>query len=415
MIAGTLDVDSAARRSWDVVVIGAGPAGALAARQVAAGGSRVLLVDRKAFPRPKVCGACLNGKALAVLDSVGLGDLVDRLGGSHLRRFEVRLAGRAATFPLPAGKALARDVLDGALVAEAIAAGADFLPATTATVEGGEPMRTIRLDGHGQGVAIEARVVVVASGLGGSSLADERDRHTERDSHPQRPASAPNGQTTQHQTPHTFVAPHSRIGAGCSVSTYPSAYTSGAIYMALGRSGYVGLVRVAGDVLNVAAAFDRTFVRNSGGPAAAAATVLDEAGFEPVPAFADAGWHGTVSLTRHTRPVAGHRMFLIGDAAGYVEPFTGEGMGTALLSAKAVAPLVLRAANAWEPALAREWVRLHHRLVGRQEYICRALAAASRQPWLARIVFGLAVRSPAFSGGLIRRVNQSPAFIEVLS
>ncbi len=65
--------DAIAGTTWDAVVVGAGPAGALAAHQLAVGGARVLLVEKKRFPRWKVCGACLNGQALAVLDSTGLG------------------------------------------------------------------------------------------------------------------------------------------------------------------------------------------------------------------------------------------------------------------------------------------------------------------------------------------------------
>ena len=133
MTRETLDLDRVAARPWDAVVIGAGPAGALAARQAAAGGLRVLLVDRKPFPRPKVCGGCLGGKALAVLESAGLGGLVDRLGGIDLGWLELRLGGRTARIGLPGGKALARDVFDAALVEEAVAAGAEFLPATAAT------------------------------------------------------------------------------------------------------------------------------------------------------------------------------------------------------------------------------------------------------------------------------------------
>ena len=74
-IAPTLDVETAVSQKWDALVIGAGPAGALAARQAALSGKRVLLVDSKSFPRPKVCGACLNGQALVVLQSVGLGSV----------------------------------------------------------------------------------------------------------------------------------------------------------------------------------------------------------------------------------------------------------------------------------------------------------------------------------------------------
>ena len=77
----TLLPGEAADRVWDCVVIGAGPAGALAAREVARRGASVLLLDRAAFPRYKVCGCCLNPRSLGVLDRVGLGHLVGQLGG----------------------------------------------------------------------------------------------------------------------------------------------------------------------------------------------------------------------------------------------------------------------------------------------------------------------------------------------
>jgi flavin-dependent dehydrogenase len=50
-------------KSWNAIIIGAGPAGAMAACELAAAGD-VLLVDKAAFPRAKVCGCCLNGAAL---------------------------------------------------------------------------------------------------------------------------------------------------------------------------------------------------------------------------------------------------------------------------------------------------------------------------------------------------------------
>src|SRR5260370_4830579 len=52
---------------WDVIVVGAGPAGALAAYELARRSLRVLLVGQSAFPRPQVSGCCLNGQAFAVL------------------------------------------------------------------------------------------------------------------------------------------------------------------------------------------------------------------------------------------------------------------------------------------------------------------------------------------------------------
>jgi len=388
MIAATLDLDAAAAHPWDVAVLGAGPAGSLAARQLAAAGAGVLLVDRKDFPRAKVCGACLNGQALAVLGSVGLGGLVDRLGAIDLDTFELRLAGRRQRFPLPAGKALGRDRLDAALIEEAIAAGAHFLPGTLARVEvGGAETRAVRLTHPGRAATLSARVVLVASGLAGHCLDDE-----------------PGVQTR--------VAARSRIGAGCVVREFPGSYGVGTIHMAVGRSGYVGLVRVAGGVLNVAAAFDLGFVRQAAAPARAAAAVLAEAGFDPIPALANAPWQGTPGLTRRTRPVGGHRLLLLGDAAGYVEPFTGEGMAAAFTSAQAVVPLALRGTRAWEPGLTRAWARLHHRLIGRRQLICRGLAATARHPWVARGALAVVSYAPALARGMIQRLNAPPPLSE---
>ena len=53
---------------WDVVVVGAGPAGAAAATKLGKNGLRVLLLDREDFPRPKVCGCCLSPLALNELN-----------------------------------------------------------------------------------------------------------------------------------------------------------------------------------------------------------------------------------------------------------------------------------------------------------------------------------------------------------
>ena len=71
----TLSPEAAARRLWDVAVVGAGPAGSLAARELARRGAAVLLIDRARFPRYKVCGGCLNPRAIRQLEKAGLGNL----------------------------------------------------------------------------------------------------------------------------------------------------------------------------------------------------------------------------------------------------------------------------------------------------------------------------------------------------
>jgi menaquinone-9 beta-reductase len=372
--------------TWDAVVIGAGPAGALAARLLALGGARVLLVERARFPRWKVCGACLNGQALAALGAAGLGSLVDRLGGVGLDECLVGLGGRTTPIALTVGAAVSRARFDAALVEEARLAGADVLMETQAAVDAvRDGARHVRLVHEGGTARVAARVVVAAGGLG--NLAMERDA----------------------RGPRSRVAAGSRIGAGCLVGDAPSFYHKGTIFMAVGRAGYVGLVRVEDEGLNVAAAFEQAFLRSFGTLAAAAAAVLVEAGFPTVEALDRAAWRGTPGLTRRTWPLAEERLFLIGDAAGYVEPFTGEGIAWALASARAIAPLAIRAVEGWTPRLANDWADLHGRLVRRRQWVCRGLATVLRRPWLARSAFEVAASVPGAARFVLRRLNE-PAF-----
>ncbi len=74
------DIQSIPDRLWDVVIIGAGPAGAIAACHLAAAHYKVLLLDRKKFPREKVCGDGLLPDALSCLDAIGVGQVVREAG-----------------------------------------------------------------------------------------------------------------------------------------------------------------------------------------------------------------------------------------------------------------------------------------------------------------------------------------------
>jgi flavin-dependent dehydrogenase len=366
---------------WDAIVVGAGPAGSLAARGLAKAGARTLLVERSAFPRWKVCGACLNGHALASLHDARLGTLAPRQGAVPLDRFELHFRGKTAHLPLPDGVSLSRSRFDAALADAAAEAGASVAFENQAHIEEiDEGSRAVRLVHRGRSARITARVVLDAAGLGGACLSSESITRTR-------------------------VAAGSRVGAGCVVSDVPAAYSPGTIFMATGRHGYVGLVRVEDQSLNVAAAFATDFVRSHGSPGRAAAAILDEAGALAVPGLESADWRGTPALTRRTRPLGDDRLFVLGDAAGYVEPFTGEGMAWALASGLAIVPLALRAIDGWTPGLVREWSALHRRLVGRRQVVCRAVAMALRRPWLTPVVFETLARWPGVSSCVLRRLN----------
>ena len=366
---------------WDVIVIGAGPAGALAAHQLARRQLRVLLVEKRAFPRWKICGSCLNGVALKALEQAGLGQLLDELGAAPLERIRLGLQGHQLELALQAGRSLSRGRLDLALCEAAVAAGAVLRSPCEASVAGCSPAgREVRLRSGADVQTTSARVVLVASGLGSAALG------------PELPIA-------------TRISPRARIGAGCELDAGVRGYGKGTIHMAIGRHGYVGLVRNEAGALNLAAAFDRPHLIAAGGPAASAAAVLAEAGFDPLPEAAAATWRATPALTRRSIPPAAERVLLLGDAAGYVEPFTGEGMGWALVGALAAVPLVLQGQKDWTSSLEREWTRRHARLIGSRQRFCHGLAFALRRPGLSRALLAAAGRWPALTAPLLQHLD----------
>jgi flavin-dependent dehydrogenase len=405
VIAATLTLHEAARTVWDAVVVGAGPAGSLAARELARRGRSVLLVDRAAFPRKKVCGCCLNGSALATLRQVGLGDLTARCGAVQLRWMQLAAGSRSARLPLAEGVALSRETFDAALVSAAIAAGVAFLPQTKAQLaflkaasERGMLSRPTRSLSNGQGregprkhgtlrdvtlgngeksVGTVARVILAADGLGGTFLARAGENEA-------RPAAG------------------ARIGAGVVTADVPPFYHPGTIYMACGRRGYLGLVRLEDGRLDLAAALDAAWLRDTGSLAAAAADLLTAVRW-PLPAgLAEQHWRGTPPLTRRVSRVACDHVFALGDAAGYVEPFTGEGMAWALAAAEAVAPI---AARGWQSSSERAWEGAFGRVVRRRQLTCRLAAAVLRRPWLTRALIALLSRLPHLARPIVYHLN----------
>ena len=379
----TLSTAQAQAPLWDVVVVGAGPAGALAARQTAKAGLTVLLVDKAAFPRAKVCGCCLNGAALTALDDVGLGDLPQRLGARPLHEFLLACGNRTARLTLPAGAALSREKLDAGLVEAAVAVGVQFLPQTRAVLgECRDRFRNLTLLQNNAATPVAARVVLAADGLAGGLVRSE-----------------PGFSIT--------ITKNTRLGAAALTDADAPHFAPETIHMACGTGGYVGVVRLEDRRLNIAAAFDPAFVKKAHGPAAAAGAILAEAGFAPIPELQTASWHGTPALTRRCNPPAANRVFVIGDASGYVEPFTGEGIAWALGSATAVIPLVQAAAANWRPTLARRWLETHKNLAGRRQTACRVLTRLLRMPRLTALAVAILARSPRVAAPYLQRLNRS--------
>lgn len=378
----TLTLEEACGSLWDLLVVGAGPSGSVAARQLAIARSSVLLVDKASFPRRKVCGCYLNGAALETLEQIGLDDIPRTSGAPVVSAIRLGTKGRVVDLPLPPGRALSREVFDTALVRSAVDAGADFLPGTQAKqLHPSEAHHNVTLVSGARRATVRARIVIAADGVGGQLL-----RH---------------GEGVRYHT-----RPRSLVGVGTVTNSVPATFRRQTIHMAVGKAGYVGALQMEQGRLDIAAALDPTHLGRRS-PGEVTEEITETSGL-PFPPLRSLTWLGTPSLSRKPSAVADHRLFVVGDAAGYVEPFTGEGISWALATGRAVAPFVRLAVAEYDPQLGQEWCAQHRRLLGRRQWLCHLITRSLRRPWLAQTMVTALRAVPGLAKPLVSRMNRAP-------
>ncbi len=363
---------------WDAVIVGAGVAGGCTACMLADRGWRVLLVERSAWPRTTVCGGCLSAAALDSLRQLGLLDAV--ANAMQTRSVAWHCKGRSFVHAIPPGVAVLRVDLDSAIVNLAQQRGVTFIAECSAALlpaSDGDPFRMLRLktsDGTSQ---IRAGVVIACDGLNGTLLKDESWA----------------GWT---------ISDSAMIGVS---TTYPSAaLTTGEIHMSMANAGYVGRVRVDESTEHLAAALHPVYCQKNGGPLNVIEQILDSCGQSVPFELRSARLHGTGKLTRYRKQIGGHRVLTVGDACGYVEPITGEGMAWAARGAIALGQIMSRSSADWPADFPRLWKQQYQQAIGRQMHWCRLLRGTAHNPWLADAGILLASTFPGVARHIARMI-----------
>jgi geranylgeranyl reductase family protein len=273
---------------YDVAIIGGGPAGSTAAYRLASAGASVLVLDKATFPRDKPCGGGVTGRAARLLPfsiEPVVEDVVDRLECGL--RYQQRITRHARA---PLAYMTQRRRLDHFLLQKAADAGAEVREGETADAR-----------------ELDARIVIGADGCNGSSakqlgLADQ----------------------VVHGVALEANYPHEQRFEGAMV-----------LEIAVIRGGY-GWIFPKGDHINVG-------VGGNGeeGPRLRGELrrLCETYGIDPEAARDTRGYRLPMRLTR-TRLARG-RTAVIGDAAGLVDPLSGDGMYEAFLSAQLVSDAAL--------------------------------------------------------------------------
>ncbi len=388
---------------WDAIVVGAGPAGAATALLLSRAGARVLLLDRARFPRHKPCSEYLSPATTAILERLGDGVLAAVERASHAKVYGMKVvapdgAAMCGRFAGAYSFALPRATFDTILLRAAERAGAVVREGVTVedlVWDGAAVAGVVTRSGNGQRATGNARVVVGADGL--RSVVARR-LGLVRSSAPRRIA---------------FAAHVGDVGG-----------VDGVGELHVGDLGYVGLGPVGGGVTTVALVLPLRAVRASridyrAGLFAELERFPGLAGrFDPRRLVRDVLVAGP--FAQWSRRAAADGVLLVGDAADFFDPFTGQGIYAALRGAELAASCII-------PALARG-VRGRSD-PGRKPGVpggsspllltdlvpyLRARRREFAGKWLLERLIGVGVGSPALTNRVVRRLARRPDLADLL-
>jgi menaquinone-9 beta-reductase len=373
-----------ARRDADVIVVGSGPAGAATAILLAEQGLEIVVLDRARFPRPKICGEYLSPEAARIFDRLGVLKQVDAVA-APLRGMRITAPdGRVVTGSYRAvgawqpyrqhAMAVPRLALDTILAERVRTLPIDLREDTRATglvLEGDRVAGVELVEPDGSPRTLRAPLVVGADGRA-SIVAQQL------------------GLRTAHRLRRMALVTYVTGVADCA--DWGEIFVDPPDYAILNPIG-VGRVNLSVVVPLAHAApysdrLDQFLAARVKQIPRLAARLAGATRVEPVRAMGP--------LAYHVRPPRHAGVLLVGDAAGFYDPFTGEGVFTALRGAELAADIAGRDLRGGDATLAtlEAFERARAEAFGAKARVTRLLQGVIGHRWLANLVAKTLDRRP---------------------
>ena len=375
---------------YDVIIIGAGPAGCATALFLQSRGYRVVVLDQARFPRDKVCGEFISPAADPILEELGLMDAIEQTQPVRLQGVAISAYGNETLCidypPHPqdarpmTSLSLPRFVFDHLLVKRLRHAGIELREAHKVDdliFENGSVVGVKVRDGDQAPLTLKARMVVDAGGRNSIAL---RRLNLKQGSARQRKIALA-AHWTGAQLSHNYCTMH------------------------ISPPGYTGMARVGDDLLNVVLVVDSKLVKGRERASFYTEAVLSNPLRRKY--LAGAVLKGPVravdSLSYRVKPVPCGGLLLVGDATGFIDPFTGEGIYLSLRSAQLAGEVLDRAFRSKQ--FSREVVQRYEVLRLREFHkkftLSRILQRLIYNPWLCRRVVTALAANPDLAQQLV--------------
>jgi flavin-dependent dehydrogenase len=353
----------------------------------------VTLVEKAEFPRTKVCGCCIGGAGIETLR--GLGQLSFPASSSDetslfrrimteaesVNQWRASLGGHTIKVDLPSGIAISRERLDSTLIETAADAGCTVhMPCSARINEVAVTKVQVTLQHKFSTKQQEFDLVVLASGL--------------------------NSPGTTEILPWK-ESPHGPFGV--SWTTQCDQITPKVIHMACDHDGYVGLVRLETGRVDVASALrSGSAAAQQGTPVERVRQILQRSSF-PKFCLETPSKVMTTPPLRRTRVAGRGRLLAIGDASGYVEPFTGEGMTWGIQSGIAAANRIgLASVQPDQNILATigtQWNLEQQKLLRSKKRTCRVVTNALRSKWARKTIGSTLATFPKLAWPIVKSLS----------